>query len=216
MVGLFANTAHVIDVGGLGMGPEGRSVFEEGMYIPIVKCFDRGVPNETFFDILRAGTRLPVKLEGDVYSLCACNDAGIRRLDEMMTEFGLDGLDDLAGHIFDASRRATIAAIAALPPGVYRSEIGSDGYEAPVQLQATMTVADDNITVDFTGTSGPVHPGHQRARRLHPRLHGIRHQGGCRARHPEQHRLARAVPLHDPGGLHPERGLAPTRCRCAT
>jgi N-methylhydantoinase B len=154
MVGLFANTAHVIDVGGLGMGPEGRSVFEEGMYIPIVKCFDRGVPNETFFDILRAGTRLPVELEGDVYSLCACNDAGIRRLDEMMTEFGLDGLDDLAGHIFDASRRATIAAIAALPPGNYRSEIGSDGYEAPVQLQATMTVADDNITVDFTGTSG--------------------------------------------------------------
>ena len=154
MVGLFANTAHVIDVGGLGMGPEGRSVFEEGMYIPIVKCFDRGVPNETFFDILRAGTRLPVELEGDVYSLCACNDAGIRRLDEMMTEFGMDGLDDLAGHIFDASRRATIAAIAALPPGVYRSEIGSDGYEAPVQLQATMTVAADNITVDFAGTSG--------------------------------------------------------------
>ncbi len=45
IVGLFANTAHVIDIGGLGMGPEGRSVFEEGMYIPIVKCFDRGTPN---------------------------------------------------------------------------------------------------------------------------------------------------------------------------
>ena len=41
IVGLFANTAHVIDIGGLGMGPEGRSVFEEGLYIPIVKCFDR-------------------------------------------------------------------------------------------------------------------------------------------------------------------------------
>ena len=154
MVGLFANTAHVIDVGGLGMGPEGRSVFEEGMYIPIVKCFDRGVANETFFDILRAGTRLPVELEGDVYSLCACNDAGIRRLGEMMGEFGLDGLDELAGHIFDASRRATVAAIAALPRGVYRAEIGSDGYEAPVTLHAAMTVAHDTITVDFAGTSG--------------------------------------------------------------
>ena len=154
MVGLFANTAHVTDVGGLGMGPEGRSVFEEGMYIPIVKCFDRGVANETFFDILRAGTRLPVELEGDVYSLCACNDAGIRRLDEMMGEFGLDTLDELAEHIFDASRRATVAAIAALPPGVYRAEIGSDGYEAPVTLAAVMTVAADNITVDFAGTSG--------------------------------------------------------------
>ena len=66
IVGLFANTAHVIDIGGLGMGPEGRSVFEEGMYIPIVKCFDRGVPNETFFDFMRAGSRLPVELEGDL------------------------------------------------------------------------------------------------------------------------------------------------------
>ncbi len=80
IVGLFANTAHVIDVGGLGMGPEGRSVFEEGLYIPIIKCFDRGRPNETFFDFIRAGSRLPVELEGDVYSLCACNDAGVRRL----------------------------------------------------------------------------------------------------------------------------------------
>ena len=71
IVGLFANTAHVIDIGGLGMGPEGRSVFEEGLYIPIVKCFDQGKPNETFFDFIRWGSRLPVELEGDVYSLCA-------------------------------------------------------------------------------------------------------------------------------------------------
>ena len=154
MVGLFANTAHVIDIGGLGMGPEARSVFEEGMYIPIVRCFSQGVANETFFDILRAGTRLPVELEGDVYSLCACNDAGIRRLVEMMAEFGLDGLDDLAEHIFDASRRATVAAIAALPAGIFRAEIGSDGYEAPVSLQAAMTIGAETITVDFAGTSG--------------------------------------------------------------
>ena len=154
MVGLFANTAHVIDIGGLGMGPEARSVFEEGMYIPIVRCFHRGVANETFFDILRVGTRLPVELEGDVYSLCACNDAGIRRLAEMMAEFGLDGLDELAGHIFEKSRTATEAAIAALPPGTFHAAIGSDGYEAPVTLQAAMTIGSDTITVDFTGTSG--------------------------------------------------------------
>ena len=154
MVGLFANTAHVIDVGGLGLGPEARSVFEEGLYIPIVRCFAGGVANETFFDMLRAGTRLPVELEGDVYSLCACNDAGARRLTEMMGEFGMDGLDDLAAHIFERSRRATLAAIAALPPGHHTASIGSDGYEAPVTLRAAMTIAADGITVDFAGTSG--------------------------------------------------------------
>jgi len=154
IVGLFANTAHVIDVGGLGMGPEGRSVFEEGLYIPIVKCFDGGRPNETFFDFIRAGSRLPVELEGDVYSLCACNDAGAKRLAEMMGEFGMDSLDPLAEFIFDSSRRATLAEIAKLPPGTYRAEIGSDGYDEPITLHAAMTVFDDAIEVDYAGTSG--------------------------------------------------------------
>lgn len=154
MVGLFANTAHVIDVGGLGMGPEGRSVFEEGLYIPIVKCFEAGRPNETFFDFIRAGSRLPVELEGDVYSLCACNDAAIRRLVEMMDEFDLDSLDPLAEFIFDSSLRATVAEIAKLGKGTFTADIASDGYEAPVTLRAAMTILDDAIEVDFAGTSG--------------------------------------------------------------
>jgi len=154
IVGLFANTAHIIDIGGLGMGPEGRSVFEEGLYIPIVKCFDRNVPNETFFDFIRVGSRTPVELEGDIYSLCACNDAGAKRLVEMMDEFRMDGLDDLAGYIFDASTRATLAEIAKLPRGTYSSAIRSDGYEAPVTMKAAMTIHDDRIVVDFAGTSG--------------------------------------------------------------
>jgi N-methylhydantoinase B len=154
MVGLFANTAHVIDVGGLGMGPEGRSVFEEGMYIPIVKCFDQGRPNETFFDFMRAGSRLPVELEGDIYSLCACNDEGARRLVQMLDEFALDSLDPLADFIFENSLRATIAEIAKLPPGSFDARIGSDGYDEPVTLRARLTTLPDAIEVDFAGTSG--------------------------------------------------------------
>ncbi len=154
IVGLFANTAHVIDVGGLGMGPEGRSVFEEGMYIPIVKCFAAGQPNETFFDFMRAGSRLPVELEGDIYSLCACNDAAVRRLAEMMTEFEMASLDPLAQFIFDSSHRATLAEIARIPRGTYQNEIFSDGYEELVRLAACMQILDDGIEVDFTGTSG--------------------------------------------------------------
>ncbi|HET6306348.1 MAG TPA: hydantoinase B/oxoprolinase family protein [Rhodopila sp.] len=154
IVGLFANTAHVIDVGGLGMGPEGRSVFEEGMYIPITRCFTEGKPNETFFDFIRAGSRLPVELEGDVYSLCACNDAGARRLVEMMDEFEMTGLDELAAFIFDSSRRATLEEIARLPRGVYQNDIYSDGYEEPVRLAASMEILADEIVVDFAGTSG--------------------------------------------------------------
>ncbi|HET6182085.1 MAG TPA: hydantoinase B/oxoprolinase family protein [Acetobacteraceae bacterium] len=159
IVGLFANTAHVIDVGGLGMGPEGRSVFEEGLYIPIVKCFDQGRPNDTFFDFIRAGSRLPVELEGDVYSLCACNDTAARRLAEMMAEFSLESLDPLAEFIFASSRAATLAEIARVPKGTYAGEIYSDGYDEPVRLSASMTVLDDAIEVDFAGTSGLANRG---------------------------------------------------------
>jgi N-methylhydantoinase B len=154
IVGLFANTAHVIDVGGLGMGPEGRSVFEEGLYIPIVKCFSEGATNETFFDFIRAGSRLPVELEGDVYSLCACNDAGAKRLVEMMDEFGMDSLDPLAEFIFESSMRATVAEISKLGRGTFSAEISSDGYDEPVTLRGAMTILDDAIEVDFAGTSG--------------------------------------------------------------
>ncbi len=154
VVGLFANTAHVIDIGGLGMGPEGRSVYEEGLYIPILKCFAQGTPNETFFDFIRAGSRLPVELEGDIYSLCACNDAGARRLTEMMDEFDMGSLDVLADFIFDSSYRATLAEIARIPHGTYRNEIYSDGYEEPVRLAASLTLLDDGIDIDFAGTSG--------------------------------------------------------------
>ena len=153
-VGLFANTAHIIDIGGLGMGPEGRSVFEEGLYIPIVKCFDKGVPNETFFDFIRVGSRTPIELEGDIYSLCACNDAGAKRLVEMMDEFKMDSIDPLAEYIFDSSLKATLAEIEKLPKGTYSAQIVSDGYEAPVTLKAAMTIHADKIVVDYAGTSG--------------------------------------------------------------
>ena len=149
IVGLFANTAHVIDIGGLGMGPDGRSVFEEGIYIPIVKCFDQGRPNETFFDFIRAGSRLPIELEGDVYSLCACNDAGVKRLAEMMDEFAMEGLDPLADFIFDSSLRRRWRRLSDCPGGPTDLEICSDGYEEPVTLKAAMTILEDAIEVDL-------------------------------------------------------------------
>ena len=116
--------------------------------------FRGGQPNETFFDFIRAGSRLPVELEGDIYSLCACNDAGAKRLVEMMDEFEMTSLDSLAAFIFDSSLRATLAEIARIPQGVYPARSTSDGYEEPVRLAASMAILGDAIEVDFAGTSG--------------------------------------------------------------
>jgi N-methylhydantoinase B len=92
-VGLFAATVHVVDIGGLGMGPDGRQVFEEGLAVPIMPLAKRGRMNEDLLAILRANVREPLQVEGDIYALAACNDEGSRRLVEMMREFEINHLE---------------------------------------------------------------------------------------------------------------------------
>src|SRR5436190_22620634 len=126
-VGLFANTIHVVDIGGLGMGPDGRQVYEEGLAIPIMPLAREGKMNDDLLRILRANVREPLQVEGDVYALAACNDEGSRRLVEMMDEFGIANLDRLGEHIIETSRQATIEAIGRLTLGKYRNSVTMDG-----------------------------------------------------------------------------------------
>ena len=153
LVGLFSCTSHIVDLGGIGFGPDGTDVFMEGLYLPFLKLVDRGRMNETLMAIVKANTRLPVETEGDIYSLINCNEIGCRRLSEMMAEFGLSTLEDLSAHILDSSRSAVLAEIARLPRGSWRYEMTVDGYDAPITLAATATISADAVTVDFAGTS---------------------------------------------------------------
>lgn len=153
LVALFSCTSHLMDIGGLGVGPDATDVFMEGLYIPHLKLAAEGRLDQTLMAMIRANTRLPVDTEGDTYSLAACNDVGCRRLVEMMEEFGLDHLDALADHICDRSEAAVRAAIAELPQGAWSYVMTIDGYDEPVTLSATTTVSDGAILVDYTGTS---------------------------------------------------------------
>jgi N-methylhydantoinase B len=152
-VGLFANTIHVVDIGGLGMGPDGRQVFEEGLAIPIMPLAREGVMNEDLLRMVRANVREPLQVEGDIYACAACNDEGGRRLVEMMDEFEIANLDRLGDNIVDASREATLTRIRALPHGIYRNSMTLDGYDKPLLLNAALTITDAGINVDFEGTS---------------------------------------------------------------
>jgi N-methylhydantoinase B len=152
-VGLFANTIHVVDIGGLGMGPDGRQVFEEGLSIPIMPLAREGLMNEDLLRLVRANVREPLQVEGDIYACAACNDEGSRRLNEMMDEFEIANLDRLGNQIVEASREATLERIRALPRGTFRNTLTMDGYDKPLKLAAALTISDDGINVDFDGTS---------------------------------------------------------------
>jgi N-methylhydantoinase B len=152
-VGLFASTVHVVDIGGLGMGPDGRQVFEEGLAIPLMALAREGRMNEDLMGIIRANVREPLQVEGDVYALAACNDEGSRRLVEMMEEFGIANLDRLGEHIIETSRQATLDLIRKLRPGSYKNTVHMDGYDRPLTLAGEMTIGEAGIHVDYTGTS---------------------------------------------------------------
>lgn len=153
LVALFSCTSHLMDIGGIGFGPDATDLFMEGLSIPFLKLAEGGRLNETLLAMIRANTRLPVDTEGDVYSLAACNDVGCQRLSAMMGEFGLDSLDDLAAHILDRSREAVLAEVAALPKGTWHNTMVVDGYDEPVTLKAAVTVHEGGIAVDFAGSA---------------------------------------------------------------
>ncbi|WP_172328412.1 hydantoinase B/oxoprolinase family protein [Mangrovicoccus sp. HB161399] len=154
LVGFFACTAHVTDIGGRGFTADANSVYEEGLFIPIMKFAERGEIDRAFVHLLRANVREPDQLVGDVHALATCNDIGHRRLMDMMDEFGMDGLGQLSDFILGNSRRATLARIAELPKGSAEGAMRLDGYDHPIDLKVRLTVGEEDVLCDFAGTSG--------------------------------------------------------------
>ena len=103
LVGLVSCTSHLVDLGGLGMGPDGSDVFDEGLLIPPIKLVDAGAINETLLTLIKSNSRSPSQNEGDIYALIACCDVATDRLAAMMTEFGIDRLGALADYIIGRS-----------------------------------------------------------------------------------------------------------------
>ena len=153
-VGFFACTAHIVDIGGRGFGADAASVYEEGLYLPIMKFAERGTVDQTLIRIVRGNVREPDQLVGDIYALATCNEIGHRRLIDMMVEFDLDDLDGIAGFILENSRRATLEKINALPRTSASGEMTVDGFDTPITLRVKVSVEQDRIVSDFTGTSG--------------------------------------------------------------
>jgi N-methylhydantoinase B len=154
LVGLFAATVHVIDIGGQNTGVNARDVYEEGFYVPIMRLASEGQLSEVLLTLLRANVREPIQVEGDLYSLMACNRAGAQRLQALLDEFGLDAFRDAGEHILAASRAAMLRAVADTPQGTWSSEMEIDGIDEPIRLAVTLTIDSGGVRLDYEGTSG--------------------------------------------------------------
>jgi N-methylhydantoinase B len=153
LIALFSCCCHQVDIGGLGQGPDGRSIYEEGLQIPPMQLVKDGALNEDLMEIVCANVRTPFEVRGDILSYITANEHAARQLIAMLDETNADDLVASADAILERSQRAVEAAIAALPQGTWCHETKIDGYDSPIRLKAALTIRTHDIIVDFAGSS---------------------------------------------------------------
>ena len=159
LVAWACSGGHQIDVGGRVPGScatDSTEIYQEGLRLPMVKLFEKGAPVEDIFDILRANSRVPEVLVGDILSHhAACKLAETRFL-ELAETFGWEMLKMYVYELLDYSERRTRDELRDLPDGDYEftdymDDDGAGGGMVPIHVK--ITVKDDTITYDFTGSS---------------------------------------------------------------
>ncbi len=162
----LASVGHWHDVGGNVPGnynPVATECFQEGMLIPPVKLFDRGVLRQDIIDILQANSRLPDSLYGDLNGQINALDLGVRRLAALLDEYGDATVAAALRELRDRAAKLMAANLAELPDGTYSAEdwLDNDGIvDVPLKIALDMTVAGERLRLDFSRSSpacaGPV------------------------------------------------------------
>jgi N-methylhydantoinase B len=148
---------HHSDIGGR-VASDNREVFEEGLFIPLVKLYDAGNLNQGVLAMIRANVRTPDQVNGDIRSQIAANHVCAEQIVRLLTEHDLDSLDDLADEIIGRSEKSIRDAIAKAPAGTYRAEgvIEQTAGEPEIVIRCAVSIAGSDITIDLSGSSPQV------------------------------------------------------------
>jgi N-methylhydantoinase B len=165
-----ASRAHHADVGGMSPGSMALAyeIYQEGLIIPPVKMVEAGRTNQAVLDIILRNVRTPVERQGDLAAQTAAHRVGERRLQEIVARYGLEETLHRARGLLAYAERLTRAAIARIPDGTYTFADEMDDGGEPIaerpmsmpqrgpEIKVTVTIHDDSLTVDFSGTSPAV------------------------------------------------------------
>ncbi len=148
---------HHSDIGGR-VASDNHEVFEEGLFIPLVKLYDGGVLNESVMEMIRWNVRTPDEVTGDIRSQIAANHVCAEKICQMLEDTNLVSLDDLADEIIGRTEKSMRDAIEKVPDGVYRAEGIVEQMEGQddILIKAAVEVKGSDIIVDLDGSSGQV------------------------------------------------------------
>ncbi len=162
LVGFCLTVSHLADVGGgPGFGAGARDVHEEGFSLPPVKFFDRGVPNAFIIDFFQRNVRFVDLVLGDIYSNVAACNVGRQGLLDILAEYELDDIADVADEIFALTRAAIAEQLKAIPKGTYPGSLPVEGVDdiPDISLAVKVTIDDEGFHLDFDGTGPTVQHG---------------------------------------------------------
>ncbi|MBW2527977.1 MAG: hydantoinase B/oxoprolinase family protein [Deltaproteobacteria bacterium] len=148
---------HHSDVGGR-VSSDNHDVYEDGLFIPLVKLYDGGALNQAVLDLIRWNVRTPDEVVGDIRSQIAANHVCARQVQQMMADYELADLEGLADEIIGRTERSLRSAIEPVPDGVYRAEgiIEQVAGRDDVVINAAVEVRGSDILVDLAGSSPQV------------------------------------------------------------
>ena len=164
LVGFVANIIHHADVGGAAAGSMSGGldeIYKEGLRIPAMRLFSRGVRDESLMQLLLINMRLADERRGDLNAQVSACKLGEVRLREMIAEHGGARLHDIFDAIIARTEARMRGAITALPDGTYSFDdvMDSDGIATnDIRIRLTIRKQEDRIGFDFTGTDDQV-PG---------------------------------------------------------
>ena len=163
LVGFGAARAHWGDIGAIDPGSTMQStdIYQEGLRLGPTRIISRGKQVREWYDHLRLNTRLKDATIGDLGAQIAAIRTGERRLGQLLDRIGVPVYRAACQNIFDQSRRMDREAISAIKDGTWTRHgyLDDDGTgKTPIRVELTLTIKGDALTVDLTGSSGPV-PG---------------------------------------------------------
>jgi len=157
LVAFTACVFHHSDIGGR-VSSDNHDVFEEGLFIPLVKLYDGGVLNQSVIDMIQWNVRTRDEVIGDIRSQIAANHVCAEKICQMLKENDLDSLDDLADQIITRTEKSMREEIEKIPDGIYRTEgiIEQTKGKKDLVIKAAIEVKGSDIIVDLDGSSPQV------------------------------------------------------------
>jgi N-methylhydantoinase B len=159
LIAYAASRAHHSDVGGMEPGSmpgNSTEIFQEGLIIPPVRLYKRGVEQTDIMLMVLANVRTPDERKGDLNAQLAALRIGQRRMEELAERFGADVLEEGLAAILDYTERRMLKRLAELPTGSWSAEdcLDDDGNSSePVVIKLRVDVSPEKLVFDFEGTS---------------------------------------------------------------